>query len=227
MQGSAVCRCRCVLSIWLHKLTSNVFIGWGGLALRESGPHRFCLAQAAFVLPIVLLLTPCFSRERGPRIEVVCPSPPIPVAIGNNKVLVYELHVTNFDTVPLTLKRIEIFATQVREPLATLVDDKLSAAMTRVGGAMSMSGGSGIGAEGTRRLDPGGRNVVFVWIELPANHTVPTSLRHRMIFSSKPAGDGKPSDATLDDFPVLVGQESAEEHVQPELGADIGVRHGE
>lgn len=141
---------------------------------------------------------------------MVCPSPPIAVAIGNNKVLVYEIHVTNFDTVPLTLKRIEIFATQVSsEPLTTLVDDKLSAAMTRVGAAMSMSGGSSIGAEDTRRLDPGGRNVVFVWIELPANHTVPTSLRHRMIFSSKPAGDGKPSDATLDDFPVLVDEEPA------------------
>ena len=102
------------------------------LVVKESVQHGFCLARATLVLPIVfLLLTPCFSRERGPRIEVVCPSPPIPVTIGNNKVLVYELHLTNFDMVPLTLKRIEIFATQLStEPLTTFEDDKLSAAMT-------------------------------------------------------------------------------------------------
>ena len=41
---------------------------------------------------------------------MVCPSPPIPVTIGKHKVLVYELHLTNFDVVPLTLKRISIFA---------------------------------------------------------------------------------------------------------------------
>ena len=181
------------------------------LVVKESVQHGFCLARATLVLPIVfLLLTPCFSRERGPRIEVVCPSPPIPVTIGNNKVLVYELHLTNFDMVPLTLKRIEIFATQLStEPLTTFEDDKLSAAMTRVGAAMNMSGGSSARAEDTRRLDPGGRNVVFVWIELPANHTMPASLRHRMIFSFMPAGAGKPSDVTLEDFPMPVSQDPA------------------
>jgi len=45
--------------------------------------------------------------------------------------------------------------------------------MTRVGAAMNMSGSSSVGAEDTRRLEPGARNVVFVWIELPANHAVP------------------------------------------------------
>jgi len=141
---------------------------------------------------------------------VVCPSSPIPVAIGNSKVLVYELHITNFDTVPLTLKRIEIFANQVSsQPLTTIEDDKLTAAMTRVGAAMNMSGGSSVGAEDTRKVDPGGRNVVFMWIELPPNHAVPPSLRHQMIFSSKPAGDGRPSDATLVDFQIPVSQDSA------------------
>jgi hypothetical protein len=173
--------------------------------------QQFCLARAAFVLPIVfLLLTPCFSRERGPRIEVVSPSPPTPVTIGNKTVLVYELHVTNFDTVPLTLKRIEIFATQMgTEPLTTFEGDSLSAAMTRVGAAMNMSGSSSVGPENIQRLEPGGRNVIFMWIELPANRTVPASLRHRMIFSSTPTAAGNPSDATLEDFPIPVSLDPA------------------
>jgi hypothetical protein len=132
------------------------------------------------------------------------------VALGNKKLIVYELHITNFDTVPLTLKRIEVFADQVStKPLTTLEDNNLSAAMTRVGAPMNMSGGSSVGSEDTRRLDPGGRNVVFMWIELPPNNVVPRTLRHRLIFSPKAAGAARPSDATLDDFPIPVSQDPA------------------
>jgi hypothetical protein len=57
---------------------------------------------------------------------VVCPSPPIPVAIGKNEVLVYELHLTNFDVVPLTLKRISIFAARENpDPLTTFEGEKV------------------------------------------------------------------------------------------------------
>jgi murein DD-endopeptidase len=177
--------------------------------VKEPGQLGFCLARATLVLPIVLLsLTPCFARDRGPRIEVVCPSPPVPVTIGNNKVLVYELHVTNFDIVPLTLKRLEIFAVQdSSQPLITFEGEKLLRAMIRVGAAMAMSNGSTGRTQDTRIIDPGGRNVVFAWIELGMNHAVPAALRHRMIFSSTPKGEDKPREATLEDFQVPVSQD--------------------
>jgi hypothetical protein len=179
--------------------------------VKKSSQLGFHLSRAAFVLSIAFVLpTTCFARERGPRVEVVCPSPPITVTIGKNQALVYELHVTNFDVVPLTLNHISIFAARENpQPLTTIEGDKLSAAMTRVGVPMVMSSGSSPEAEDTRKLDPGGRNVVFLWIELPVNQSVPASLRHQLVFSSTPAGASKPSDATLDDFPVLVSQESA------------------
>jgi hypothetical protein len=83
----------------------------GVLVLKKSGQHEFRLSRTGFVLSIAfVLLSASFARERGPRVEVVCPSPPTPVTIGKNKVLVYELHLTNFDVVPLTLKRLSIFA---------------------------------------------------------------------------------------------------------------------
>jgi len=122
--------------------------------------------------------------------------------------MVYELHVTNFDTVPLTLKRVEIFAApQSSEPLTAFEGDKLLAATIRVGVAMKMSSGANGGTQHTRIIDPGGRNVIFVWIEMGANQAAPGALRHRMIFSSTPTGPDKPRDTTLEDFQVPVSQD--------------------
>jgi murein DD-endopeptidase len=150
-----------------------------------------------------------FARERGPRVEVVCPAPPVPVRINTQRVFVYELHVTNFDTVPLTLKRLDVFGSdKASSGLLSLADDKLSAAMVRVGAPMNMSGGPGNGATGnstkdTRTIDPGARSVLYLWIELPADKALPSTLAHRMVFSAT-AADGKSTDATLEDFPVPV-----------------------
>lgn len=143
-----------------------------------------------------------FARERGPRVEVVCLSRPVPAPLDKRTVLVYELHVTNFDMVPLTLKRIEIFANAKNgDPLLTLAGDSLSAAMGRVGS---------MGAKETQTIEPGVRIVVFLWIELQPNHPVPVSLHHRMTFSpAAPANGGSsPPDATLEDFPVPVSQDA-------------------
>jgi hypothetical protein len=180
----------------------------GDRALKKSGQFEFRLSRTGFVLFIAFALVSAgFGRERGPRVEVVCPSPPIPVTIGKNKVLAYELHLTNFDVVPLTLKRISIFAARENsDPLTTLEGEKLSTAMIRVGAPMLMSGSSSASSVNTRTLDPGGRNVIFLWIELPANQSAPANLRHQLVFSSTRAGTDKPSDATLEDFPVPVDQ---------------------
>src|SRR5260221_402800 len=162
--------------------------------------------RASFVFSLLFgFLTAGFARERGPRVEVVCPSPPIPVRIDRRQVLVYELHVTNFDTVPLTLKRFEVFANEDSSaPLSTLADAALSAEMMRVGEAMAMAD-SASAAKDARVIAPGGRSVIFVWIELQPNRSLPTSLKHRMVFS--PAPDST-TDATLEDFQVPVGQDS-------------------
>ena len=148
-----------------------------------------------------------FSRKRGPRVEVSCPTAPIPVKLGEYQILVYELHVTNFDMVPLTLKRLEVLANEESgEPLSTLEDDSLSAAMIRVGAPM-MSADSSSGAKDVRVIEPGARNVVFVWIELPASRPVPTSLKQRMVFSASTANGGNSTEAVLEDFRVPVSHD--------------------
>ena len=117
-----------------------------------------------FILAMVFgILQAGTARERGPRVEVVCPSPPVPVKVAERNVLVYELHITNFDVVPLTLKRLEVFADADKsQPLKTISADALSATMLEVGSSM----GSSSGAKDSQIIGPGRRAVVFLWIEL-------------------------------------------------------------
>jgi hypothetical protein len=97
---------------------------------------HFALPLRAAVCILIALgpATGCLGRERGPRVEVVCPSPPIPVRVDKRQVVVYELNVTNFDLVPLRLKRMAVFADEAGgAPLSALDGDALAKAMTRIG----------------------------------------------------------------------------------------------
>ncbi len=149
------------------------------------------------------------ARERGPRVEVVCTSPPIPVRMDKQRVLVYELHITNFDVVPLTLKRVEVFpGHEGTAPVVSLDGKELAAAMIRVGSGMMPSGDHGSPADVARVIEPGARSVIYIWIALPAGGTLPASLGHRMIFSAAAAGGGAPTDAILEDFQVPISHDA-------------------
>jgi murein DD-endopeptidase len=167
---------------------------------------RLSLAAAArfffaFVL-IFAMLQAGLARERGPRVDVVCPAPPIPVKVDDKRVLVYELHVTNFDTVPLTLKKLEVFADADRnQPIKTLADAALSAIMTEAGTIN--------GAKDSPTIGAAKRAVIFLWIELGPGQRTPASLSHRMVFvAGVPTEGSAPTETTLDDFPVAVSQDA-------------------
>src|SRR5689334_22394115 len=119
---------------------------------------RSPLLRPSLFLPFALLiLIPCSARERGPRVEIECPLPPIAVSIAKNKVLVYELHVTNFDTVQLTLQHVEIFAYKGdSSPIFRLEGKELATAMIRVGTSMMAAGNPNEAPQDTRTIDPGG-----------------------------------------------------------------------
>jgi murein DD-endopeptidase len=165
----------------------------------------------------VILGTPqaTVARERGPRVEVVCPSPPIPVKLDEQQILVYELHVTNFDIVPLMLKSVEVFGnTDQSQPLKTILDDALSGTMVEVG--------SKSGAKNSQIIEPGNRAVVFMWIELGPDRRIPTSLRHRMVFATtvkdgsvKNAPENTVVEATLDEFLVPISHDDLPEISSP------------
>jgi murein DD-endopeptidase len=171
---------------------------------------RFSAVSRTCFLSTLLLLTMSTAgaaRERGPRVQVDCPFPPVAVKVaqkaGENQVLVYELHITNFDQVPLTLKQLEIFGDGNKaHPLATISGDALSAFMIAVG-----SGGA---TKNPQLIDPGRRAVIFLWVELAPAGGVPHNLSHRMVFLAGAPGTetSDKTESTLEDFPVPVSQET-------------------
>jgi murein DD-endopeptidase len=162
-------------------------------------------AAARFFFALVLIfamLQAGLARERGPRVDVVCPAPPIPVKVDDKQVLVYELHVTNFDTVPLTLKKLEVFADANRsQAIKTIADAALSAIMTEAGTIN--------GAKDSPTIGAAKRAVIFLWIELGPDQGTPASLSHRMVFvAGVPTEGSAPTETTLEDFPVAVSQDA-------------------
>lgn len=163
--------------------------------------RRRRFAHAALVLALAGI-APCFARERGPRVDVLCPAPPIPVKLGQQRVLVYELHITNFDTMPLTLKQVEVYGDdESKVALSTLVDASFSKAVIHVGEAMAMADAKTKSSD-ARVILPGTRVVLYMWVELPPRASVPKRLLHRMAFSAPNSS----TDATLTAFEVSVGR---------------------
>jgi murein DD-endopeptidase len=177
--------------------------------LKTGAEFRGALRTPLVVLVLLAIAVIALARERGPRVEVVCTFPPIPVRIDKQEVLVYELHITNFDVVPLTLKHLEVFTNEETiGPIASLDENALAAAMIRVGSGMMPSGDHRSPAEVARVIEPGARSVIYMWIALSETRTVPASLRHRMIFSTSAAGGGSPIDPMLEDFQVPISRDA-------------------
>ncbi|HTA22316.1 MAG TPA: M23 family metallopeptidase [Terriglobales bacterium] len=182
----------------IHNLRIGLIANIADKVLRL--PPATALRFAFAFLIILGTLQPGFARERGPRVEVVCPSQPIPVRQGEQQVLVYELHITNFDLVPMTLKHLEIFAAEDNsQPLKVFSDDALSATMVQTGSIG--------GAKDSRTIDPGSRAVVFLWIGLRLDQPVPSSLRQRLVFVAGGTGNTT-AESVLEDFPVLVSHDA-------------------
>jgi murein DD-endopeptidase len=177
--------------------------------LETGAEFQRALRTLLAALAVLAFFVPAMARERGPRVEVTCPAPPIPVRMDKQQVLVYELHITNFDVVPLTLKRVEVFAgDESNAPVASLGEKDLAAAMIRVGAGMMPSGDHDSPADVARVIEPGSRSVIYMWIPLLGSRTVPARLGHRMIFSGAAAGGGSPMETSLEDFQVPISHDS-------------------
>jgi hypothetical protein len=164
---------------------------------------RIATATATYVAASLLLAAgvpqESYARERGPRVEVLCPFPPLPVRVGQDQVLAYELHITNFDTAPLQLTRVEVFGSeQGGQALTLIADDALKGAMLQVGTESASAGG----AEDARIIAAGARAVLYSWIALPADRATPVILRHRMSFARDNGKESVPS--TLEGLEVPV-----------------------
>ena len=165
-----------------------------------------CALAAVLCAPLLVSAPghPAQARPRGPRVEVTCPTPPSAAAIGGRRVLVYELHVTNFDTSALTLQRLEVYGQAAGgQPLRTLPAGELATSMME----------PGAGAKGPPVIERGQRAVIFLWIEEPAGAADPAVLRHRLVFAGDPAA-GAEAQSVLEGFEVAV-RKAAPLHLSP------------
>jgi len=109
----------------------------------------------------------------GASVEVHIPAAPMPVRIGGRIHLVYELHITNFRTVDLGLRRIDVLGDG--KPLAGYEDADLRAGLARAGARPDVSDKRAI----SNRM----RVVFFVWLALGDETPVPSTLHHRISFT--------------------------------------------
>lgn len=134
-----------------------------------------------------------------PYLELRVPKPPT-VATGNGgSFLAYELHVTNFGTSPMTLKRVEVAsAGGERRVLLAVADSALTRSIRR----------PGIDATAAERttLSGGTRAVVHLWVPVDPR-AAPSTVLHRLTIEEG-SGDSART-KTLDGAAVAVTPSSA------------------
>lgn len=108
-----------------------------------------------------------------PFVELRVPKPPTVATAEKGSVLVYELHVTNLEPRPLTLRKLDVIsATGDQRVVQSLVDTALTRALARPG-LPSLAGVDRL------KLAPGTRAVAFLWVPVDGR-TPPTRLQHRV-----------------------------------------------
>jgi murein DD-endopeptidase len=117
-------------------------------------------------------------------LDVRVPAAPTPVRIAGKWHLAYELHITNYRTVDVSLTRIDaIGGDRGAPPLASYEDQELARRLARVGARPDSSDKRSIGA--------GMHLVVFVGLDLAEAIPVPSVIRHRVSYRVVGAATGE------------------------------------
>jgi hypothetical protein len=111
------------------------------------------------------------------------------------------LRATNFDSVPLTLNHLEVFAdAEMTQPLVAISGDGLSKLTIEVGADMH--------GKSSQTIAPGKRSVLFMFVAQPLDRQIPNVLRHRITFAAG-APSGAATETVLEGFPVTVSKDPA------------------
>jgi hypothetical protein len=130
---------------------------------------------------------------RPTPVEVLTPKPPTPVMADGKRVLVYELHITNFGSTPFELQRLEISSQDSANRLQTLSGEDLKKCLRPLGDASDPA-----------KIDVGRRVIVFLWIALSPDQAVPEKLRHRLSFTMDDPKQPGINESVLDNVMVPV-----------------------
>lgn len=139
--------------------------------------------HAAAVLLLPAVIGPAATAQPAPpppglvtiqAFDAELPYRPAPVRIGDRQHLIYELHLTNFSSAPLTLDELTVEDGAAGARLLALSGDRLAAAL---------GGGPSSGADGLA-IAPGARTIVYLDVPLSGSG-IPASLAHKVAVTSK------------------------------------------
>ncbi|MBI5868586.1 MAG: M23 family metallopeptidase [candidate division Zixibacteria bacterium] len=153
--------------------------------LRET-PASLKITSALWTALALLVIAPGTVSaviESDLPVEVFVRTPPTPVKANGAVVLSYELHVTNFRAMDLSLEHVLVYdvADSVK-PIARYPDDGPIAKVWHPGAPPAET-------EDPRIVHGGQRIVILFWLQVPQGRDVPRTLTHRLIFTiAEPKG---------------------------------------
>lgn len=147
------------------------------------------LLQLMRVLPGVLswtsfnvsAATPAARPPLVQSVDLRIPVAPMPVTIAGQRVLAYELHITNFRPFDVELLRVNVMDGDTGGRLAEISGQQLIAQLSRVGETVA-------GAH-PERVPAGARAIVYFWLPLASNDATPVRVQHTIELDLiRPAG---------------------------------------
>jgi murein DD-endopeptidase len=147
------------------------YIALAALSLKQNPARCSILLAALFVSSVAL--SEATSLEQSFDLQV--PWRPMPVVVGGKKQLVYELHLTNFASTDLALKRIEV-VDSAGAVLSDLRDSELNGIIGRIDHT--------VGTNDKLLIPPGVRVIAYLSVPLGALDQNPIALRHRIEYQA-------------------------------------------
>ena len=107
-------------------------------------------------------------------------SPPIPVVVSGTRRLVYELHLLNFASEPLSLERVAVLNGD---------DDKVLADLGLEALALGLGGPGSAPSQPASRVVPSG-TLAILYLEIEVDGELPRTLEHRVMYRGAADGPG-------------------------------------
>lgn len=144
-------------------------------------PARRCtLVVLAALLGLMVQRASVVRGQSEAPIDIQAPAAPIAVRADGYMNLVYELHITNLSQRDLTIWRLQVQTDdQDAVVLAQYEGSELIERLARPAAPPRLSD--------KRRLGPGLRAVVFLWLTVDVRSSLPRGLLHRLTFSESDA----------------------------------------
>jgi hypothetical protein len=112
------------------------------------------------------------------QLQMRVPFGPTAFASAGRTYLVYELYLTNFSGISISVSRLEVLDAQARmREVAAFSSSQLDGMIQPAGGAISAG-------TSLRQISPGGTAIIFMWIAFDPGARVPQQLLHRIILAN-------------------------------------------